>query len=306
MDNNTKEEILDYISKNLSSLQFKTLRENEVEATDDEKLSVMSQTLENDPALFLTKWGKFLPKNELEKFECDYEVNWHLNKLLSTQNKNTVSSSIASEPPIVSRQLLPNSRHNKQILNRRFKYLTTKLDNTSYFGDEAMEMREPSLYEDYVGQYIPEEERYKEFDKDVDLIDRVYYDLDQSYIHDRLQEEKRILEEQEVEEEEEEEEENGGDIEEKEKVESDIASDIKDVPQISEEEKEQLRADLVDIMRSKFMSGDDPDFDYDAVDFNEEYDDVNVQEQEIQEKYFDNEEPTETSEVKNGTGEYDY
>ncbi|CAG8707111.1 10424_t:CDS:2 [Rhizophagus irregularis] len=261
MDINTKEEIFDHISKNLSSIQFKTLRENEIEATDDEKLTTMKQTLENDPALFLTKWGKFLPKNELEKFEClrgDYEVNWHLNKLLSTQNKNTISSSIASEPPIISKQLLPSSRHNKQILNRRYKYLTTMLDNTSYFGDEAIEMREPSLYEDYVGQYIPEEERYKQFDDDVDLIDRVYYDIDQN------------------------------------------------VPQISEEEKQQLRADLVDIMRNKFMSGDDPDFDYDAVDFNEEYDDVNVQEQEIQEKYFDNEEPNETSEVKNGTGEYDY
>jgi len=69
MDNNTKGEIIDHISKNLSSIQFKTLRENEVEATDDEKLTIMNQTLENDPALFLTKWGKFLPKNELEKFE---------------------------------------------------------------------------------------------------------------------------------------------------------------------------------------------------------------------------------------------
>ncbi|CAB4440766.1 hypothetical protein RhiirA5_496003 [Rhizophagus irregularis] len=305
MDINTKEEIFDHISKNLSSIQFKTLRENEIEATDDEKLTTMKQTLENDPALFLTKWGKFLPKNELEKFEClrgDYEVNWHLNKLLSTQNKNTISSSIASEPPIISKQLLPSSRHNKQILNRRYKYLTTMLDNTSYFGDEAIEMREPSLYEDYVGQYIPEEERYKQFDDDVDLIDRVYYDIDQSYIHDRLQEEKRILEEQEEEEEEEEEEEN--EIEKK--VKGDGMADNEDVPQISEEEKQQLRADLVDIMRNKFMSGDDPDFDYDAVDFNEEYDDVNVQEQEIQEKYFDNEEPNETSEVKNGTGEYDY
>ena len=70
MDKNAKEETLDYISKNLSSIQFKTLRENEVEATDDDKLSVMRQTLENDTALFLTKWGKFLPKNELEKFGC--------------------------------------------------------------------------------------------------------------------------------------------------------------------------------------------------------------------------------------------
>ncbi|CAG8669811.1 9333_t:CDS:2 [Funneliformis caledonium] len=252
MENKIKEEILDYISNNLSSIQFKSLRENEVEATDDEKLSVIKQTLRNDPALFLTRWGKFLPKNELEKFEClrnDYEVNWYLNKLLSTQNRNTISSSIASEPPIISRQLLPNSRHNKQILNRRFKYLTTKLDNTSYFSNEAMEMREPSLYEDYVVV-------------NVENIEMEGNDSVTSAVNN-------------------------------------------EVPQISDEEKEQLRADLVDIMREKFMSGEDPDFDYDSVDFNEEYDDIYTQEQEIHEKYFDNEEPNDT-EVENGTGEYDY
>ncbi|CAG8729631.1 13736_t:CDS:2, partial [Racocetra fulgida] len=53
--------------------------------------------------------------------------------------------------------------------------------------------------------------------------------------------------------------------------------------QISDEEREQLRADLVDIMRERFFAGNDPDFDYDAVDFNEEYDDLNVEEQEIHE-----------------------
>ncbi|CAI2171584.1 8207_t:CDS:2 [Funneliformis geosporum] len=278
MDNKIKEEILDFISNNLSSIQFKSLRENEIEATDDEKLSVIKQTLRNDPALFLTRWGKFLPKNELEKFEClrnDYEVNWYLNKLLSTQNQNTISSSIASEPPIISRQLLPNSRHNKQILNRRFKYLTTKLDNTSYFSNEAMEMREPSLYEDYVGQYIPEEEKFQPFDDDVNLINR---------------ENTNVVNIENIEME-------GNDG---------VTSDVKkEVSHISDEEKEQLRADLVDIMREKFMSGEDPDFDYDSVDFNEEYDDIYTQEQEIHEKYFDNEEPNDT-EVENGTGEYDY
>ena len=176
-------------------------------------------------------------------------MNWHLNKL---QNKNIIPS---NEPPIISRHLLPKSRHNKHILNRRFKYLTTKLDNTSYFGDEAMEMREPSLYDDYVGQYIPEEERYKQFDDDVDLVDRIYYDLDLNYIHDRLQEEKRIQEEQEMEEDEDEDE---NEIEEKEKGKVVAESNVNDnVPQISEEEREQLRADLIDIMRNKFMSGDD-------------------------------------------------
>ncbi|CAG8760317.1 22024_t:CDS:2 [Gigaspora margarita] len=300
MDQNAKEEILKYMKENISKVHFKTLKANEIEQSDDEKLRIMRQTLD-DPALFLSKWGKFLDKEQLMKFDRlrdDYEVNWHLNSL---QSKTSSYSTLAA-----SRNINPTARHNKQILNRRYKYLITKLDDTSYFSDEAMERREPLLYEDYVGQYITQEERYPPFADNVDLVDRILYDIDQNYIHERLEQERRADSDSEM----------TKDIdklsEQKEKctnTESDQSSTtmmIDNLPengyisinatndieggqqnstskniQISDEERKQLRADLVDIMRERFFSGRDPDFDYDAVDFNEEYDDLNIEEQEI-------------------------
>ncbi|KAF0457838.1 coiled-coil domain-containing protein 97 isoform x2 [Gigaspora margarita] len=344
MDQNAKEEILKYMKENISKVHFKTLKANEIEQSDDEKLRIMRQTLD-DPALFLSKWGKFLDKEQLMKFDRlrdDYEVNWHLNSL---QSKTSSYSTLAA-----SRNINPTARHNKQILNRRYKYLITKLDDTSYFSDEAMERREPLLYEDYVGQYITQEERYPPFADNVDLVDRILYDIDQNYIHERLEQERRVRDEQFEEEEDEDDDyeelsmkadsdsEMTKDIDklsvQKEKctnTESDQSSTtmmIDNLPengyisinatndieggqqnstskniQISDEEKKQLRADLVDIMRERFFSGRDPDFDYDAVDFNEEYDDLNIEEQEIHDKYFDTEDP---DDLNNGTGILDY
>ncbi|CAG8439539.1 3367_t:CDS:10 [Acaulospora colombiana] len=302
-----------------SAYEFITeqIEENEKEPGDDEKLAYMRQTLD-DPALFLSKWGKYLPKDQLSKFEglrADYEVNWHLNQLQK------------STPLSVSRDLHPKARHNKKILNRRYRYLTTRLDNSSYFSDEAMEYREPSLYEDYVGQYIPDEIRYPPFADNVDLVDRMLYDIDQSYINDRLEEEKRLHEEQ-FEEEEDDEEEMDEIGTKNERRDSETISNsqihehstvmqepsensdsgVKDEsgttleperPQISDEEKEQLRTDLIDIMREKFISGNDSYFDYDTVDFNEDYDDIKIEEEDIQE-------PDDMNEVDTGTGILDY
>ncbi|CAG8472166.1 1675_t:CDS:2 [Diversispora eburnea] len=186
----SKKELLHFIKENISTIHFKTLRENEIEKSDDIKLAYMKHTLDDDPALFLSKWGKYLPPDHLSKFER------------------------LRIPPPVSRNLTPNARHNKQILNRRYRYLVTKLDSTSYFNDEAIESREPLLYENYVGQYLPEEKRHPPFP-------------------------------------------------------------------------------------------DDPDFDYDTVDFNEEFDDVETEEQDIQDKYFDNE-PDDMEEKNTETGILDY
>ncbi|CAG8590135.1 22405_t:CDS:10 [Cetraspora pellucida] len=285
----------------LKNLQSKLA--NETELGDDEKLRIMRQTLD-DPALFLSKWGRFLEKEQLmffDRLRDDYEVNWHLNNL---QSRTSSSSTLAA-----SRNINPTARHNKQILNRRYRYLITKLDDTSYFSDEAMEQREPLLYQDYVGQYTSQEEKYPPFADDVDLVDRILYDIDidnlsvqnGNYVNTgNGQSSTTIIDSSPR---------NGSisinaanDVEEEVQQNSTVASMDQRI-QISDEEREQLRADLVDIMRERFFGGNDPDFDYDAVDFNEEYDDINVEEQEIHDKYFDNEDP---DVLDSGTGILDY
>ncbi|CAG8551769.1 12559_t:CDS:2 [Dentiscutata heterogama] len=300
MDQGAKEEILKYMKENLSNIYFKTLRANEVEQNDDEKLRIMRQTLD-DPALFLSKWGKFLEKEQLMKFDRlrdDYEVNWHLNNL---QSKTSSSSTLAA-----SRNINPTARHNKQILNRRYKYLITKLDDTSYFSDEAMEHREPLLYEDYVGQYTTQEERYPPFADNVDLVDRIF-DLGITKDTDKLSVQKENYMNTESDQSSTammvDSSPRDGSVNAANDIEGGQQNSTDKSIQISDEEKKQLRADLVEIMREKFFSGNDPDFDYDAVDFNEEYDDLDIEEQEIHDKYFDTEDP---DYLDNGTGILDY
>ncbi|CAH1756266.1 10643_t:CDS:2 [Entrophospora sp. SA101] len=305
MDQDTKETITKYLEENISNIQFKTLRPGEVEASDDEKIEIMRKTLE-DPALFLSKWGKYLPADLLSKFETfrsnDYEVNWYLSQLENDQRQEQIL--------LASKNLEPKNRRNKKILNRRYQYLIKNLDNTEYLSDESIESREPLLYEDYVGKYIPNDERYPPFDQNISLVDRMLYNIDLSYIQNRLIEEKIIQEEHQ---------ENlnqkiidntndndGGTIlnaTETITVNNTTVSTTTEtaniVPDqqiiISDEERQQLRNELVDIMRNKFLSGNDVS----------KYDDIKTEEQGIQDQYFDTEEPDE-KQVSTDTGVLDY
>jgi hypothetical protein len=65
----SRESVIHYVQSNLDSITFKSLKRDEEDTPDDEKLAVMDKTLANDPGLFLTRWGRFLPQEELKHFE---------------------------------------------------------------------------------------------------------------------------------------------------------------------------------------------------------------------------------------------
>lgn len=56
---------------------------------------------------------------------------------------------------------------------------------------------------------------------------------------------------------------------------------------VTADEKELLREEFVGIMQANFLSGLDKDFDYTTVDDNADYDDINQQAQDEEDKYFD-------------------
>jgi len=102
--------------------------------------------------------------------EDDYEVQWHLEQFKKERTERTA-------PLDTQQSSRPFERKDTKILNRRYVYLITRLDNTAYFSDEEMEMRDPLLYEEYVGKYIPNQERYPPFSDNTNLVDRMYYDI---------------------------------------------------------------------------------------------------------------------------------
>lgn len=65
---------------------------------------------------------------------------------------------------------------------------------------------------------------------------------------------------------------------------------------VSAEEKDQLRDEFYEIMCMKFLEGKDKEFDYTNIDENTEYDDLETQARDAEEKYFDADE----SDMENG------
>ncbi|KAK9766726.1 hypothetical protein K7432_003995 [Basidiobolus ranarum] len=74
---------------------------------------------------------------------------------------------------------------------------------------------------------------------------------------------------------------------------------------IDPEERESLIAEFKDLMKHKFLSGDDRQFDYSKVDNNEEYDDLKQVGEDLEAEYFDSEEPNEVNRM-DSVLEYDY
>ena len=58
----------------------------------------------------------------------------------------------------------------------------------------------------------------------------------------------------------------------------------------TEQEKRMLHEEFLSVMQDKFMRGEEEEFDYSAVDTNDEYDDLTIRGRDEEEQYFDSEE----------------
>ncbi|KAG1459908.1 hypothetical protein G6F56_006060 [Rhizopus delemar] len=291
MDETTQIKVMTFIRENINDIPFKTLRMGETELNDKDKLEQMNAMLESDPGLFLSKWGRYLSQSILSLFQClqdDYEVKFYLSSLLYKE----------TELPTT------NTRNQKSALytlfqNRRFEYLKRELRHSDYFSDESMQLREPELYQQYVGRYIPEEKKNEPFGKNITLVNRILSNIDQSYVNDCLNRQ-RVVEEEQFEEEEEESDDDGPlsmdkDVEMKdsnqEKFEAKSETNESDTEKEDVEDmdkyKEEKRDELIRLLEEKFLAGKDNDFDYSQIDYNEVYDDIEQQERDFQDRYFD-------------------
>ncbi|KAH3732836.1 hypothetical protein Pelo_16330 [Pelomyxa schiedti] len=70
--------------------------------------------------------------------------------------------------------------------NRRFKYMH-KLAADSYFDEDQIKMRYPHLYEQYIGQYLPESKKAPQFPPEMPLSDRLL----NTYDYVELEEQRR-------------------------------------------------------------------------------------------------------------------
>uniref|UniRef100_K7F555 Coiled-coil domain containing 97 n=1 Tax=Pelodiscus sinensis TaxID=13735 RepID=K7F555_PELSI len=180
-----------------------------------------------------------------------------------------------------------------RVRNKRYAALQQLIKGGEYFSDEQMRAREPLLYEQYIGQYLSEEELLalgSQAQAGPCSLSGVLMD---SYQEQVLQLRLHIQQEQEhaCMEEEEEEDDDEGQCGEG----SSSASDSW-VPDT--EEKAFLREEFTSRMHQRFLDGKDRDFDYSEVDENPEFDNLDIVTRDEEERYFDGEESEEAEEME--------
>lgn len=272
MDDASEAKVMEFVCKNLDAIPFKTLRHGEEELPPSKQLVQMKTTLHNDPGLFLSKWGRYLSQNSLRLFQAiqgNYEVDFYLDSLLYQQD---------------GRQQTPQQSHKKSAMqllaqNRRYHFLQRKLRDSDYYSDESIQLREPVLYDQFIGRHISAKERAKPFDNDMTLVNRIFSNMDRKFVDDHLYKQKIMDEEQFEEEEddddeEEEEEEKSTptvltqkkskDVEMEEANSDDdddndesLSTDEEDDTRAEMQFREEQRAELIRLLEEKFLAGKD-------------------------------------------------
>jgi hypothetical protein len=133
------------------------------------------------------------------------------------------------------------------VRNRRLQFLNAQ--TSTFLSHEEMRRRAPELYESHVGRYLTKEEKYPPFEPSVGLVDRMYYDLDEFA--------------------------------------NDPAEEDSEVEELEEEEKQALLDEFKRLMMERFLDGQEAEFDYTSVDNNAAYDDLQAQELDLHEEYFE-------------------
>lgn len=292
---------------------FRSQQINDPDITESERRQIAEQLLEQSHKKFLFRFGANIVAEHLRFFEVqrysdddEYEIKFLL-KDLKLKLKNRV----------------------RDVRNRRFMALQKLIDTTTYFSEKEMMAREPLLYDQLIGRYITDGERrlrdgIVEEDSEYSgvLLERISND----HVSELKQKQKR--DEQQFDEYDSDDSLESSDnsatlghtngiINEKlypqtpasfrqhwgefADVQGDSETTCKppaipvkrSIPKqnyITVEEKNLLKEEFIGIMHSKFLAGEDTDFNYADVDDNLSYDNIDFQSQDQEDKYFNDDE----------------
>ncbi|XP_044527067.1 coiled-coil domain-containing protein 97 isoform X1 [Gracilinanus agilis] len=258
-----------------SHVPVQSQQKDEPDFTEREKVAILGRLYRDKPLVFLERFRSSLREEHLACFQHlrgDYRADFYCAEVLRGSSGRDRAS-------------------RTRLRNRRYAALQELIRGGEYFSDEQMRARDPLLYEQYIGQYLSEEElaatRCPESlaPDGCPLADLLLQSYQEGMLQRRLlqqqEEEEACLEEEEDEEEDDCEEENSGPGQEEEAW----------VP--DSEEKVILREEFTSRMHQRFLDGKDGDFDYSKVDDNPEFDNLDIVNRDEEERYFDEEEPGE-------------
>ncbi|XP_029633904.1 coiled-coil domain-containing protein 97 [Octopus sinensis] len=246
-----------------SSAHFKHQQRNEPDLTPSQKYEIAREIFENKPHLFLARFKQHLAMKDIpcfQEYAGDYEIDFHLSEIQKWDSKNY---------------------KRKKVKNRRYKALMEMMSiGDEYFTEDAMKSRDPLLYEELIGQHLTEEERVEKANS---IMAKNENSLSQFLLRHIEQQQENALYYSLKHKEEECFEEFDSD--------SDEEIEIPAKRKLSKPEKKELRAEFLHIMQERFLDGKDLGYDYSTIDDNAVYDDLDTEDKDEEEKYFDNEEP---------------
>ncbi|XP_023801444.1 heterogeneous nuclear ribonucleoprotein U-like protein 1 [Cyanistes caeruleus] len=257
------------------------LRERTVRRTDEEGKDVPDHAVLEMKANFtLPEAGEFLEAVqfvELPRAEAAALVRRYNREGRSRTGPDWSRGAPRGRPPARTR-----------LRNRRFAALRELLREGDYFSEERMRLRAPRLFQHYIGRFrepqnprnrpqilgneprIPWNEPKIQSGEAQKLRELLLSSLGESPAED---------EEEEEEEEEEDEDEEGEER----------------IPDAAEQEL--LRLEFTTRMYQSFLEGQDGDFDYSQVDENPDLDNLDIVSRDLEDRYFDEEEPSEAPQL---------
>ncbi|KAJ8345183.1 hypothetical protein SKAU_G00293760 [Synaphobranchus kaupii] len=236
--------------------------------TLEERRRVLLQQYRAKPLVFLERYEAHLKPEHLGAFA-------HLSADCRAQHYCTEVQRRASSQAARTR-----------VRNHRYAALRALQQEGQYFSEEQMRVREPLLYEQYIGQYLSEEELFQRSAETlaggcVGLADLLMNSYQERLLQNTLQQQQDREEAAEEETEEDDEENEAGE-------------GVQWEP--SAEEKALLREEFLTQMHQRFLDGKDKDFNYSEVDENPDYDNLDIVSRDAEERYFDDDDDEEEEE----------
>ncbi|XP_008046167.1 coiled-coil domain-containing protein 97 [Carlito syrichta] len=253
-----------------SRLSVCSQQQGEPDLTEQEKVAILSQLYHEKPLVFLERFRTGLREEHLACF----------GHLRGDHRADFYCAEVARQGTARPRTLRTRLR------NRRYAALRELIQGGEYFSDEQMRFRAPLLYEQYIGQYLTQEELSARTPAHLgtpacplsDLLLQSYQERElQQRLLQQQEEEEACLEEEEEEEDSDEEDQRSG---------KDSEAWVPD-----SEERLILREEFTSRMHQRFLDGKDGDFDYSMVDDNPDFDNLDIVTRDEEERYFDEEEP---------------
>lgn len=298
------EDIISYLTFQ-KDISFKNQQKWEPDLTREEKFNIALELFKSNKLNFLIKFGKYLINDQLSYFHpftSSDEPDW--------EEMKVVLSDLGSSCSIKSRQ--------KVIKNRRYEALRQMVEDDSYFSEIEMMKRNPLLYEQLVGQYMSIDEKQARDKYKLDdqctfvkiLMEGIERDNAEAYRKRQAEDENN----QEEEEDEEDSEDSSNDEDLKftnletsapstsrwgefEEGQTKTSFGLKQKPKqnldITAQERSLLKEEFITTMYRSFLDGKDEDFNYNDVDNNTSYDNLEEMDNDEEEKYFESEEAEE-------------